>query len=244
MRGWFVLVSHRAVRRLPGGVAITRWGPFMSAISPTTAWSVCCSILGVILLSPQSAVALPFTLESPVVLTGSEPGNPGVLGTLLPVALGSAMEDPLGIQTGDTSFATNDVFVVQLELVTGSSSVDQVQITTVSNPFMGNPVGAGIFSDSGDQAPDQVSIPIFGLRADFGFSPNLLEAGELSTRLFVTYAPVGSALAIGQTASFTISSGLDFTVQGTIVPEPSTGLLVWFGLVGGAALRRQRSFSR
>ena len=216
----------------------------MSALFPTTAWSVCCSLLGVILLAPQGAAALPYTLESPIVLTGSETGNPGVLGSLLPVGLGSAMEDPLGITTGDTSFTTNDVLVFRLELTSGSTAVDEIQVTTVSNPFMGNPVGAGIFSDLGEQAPDQVSIPVFGLRADFGFSPSLLEAGESSTRLFVTYAPQGSALAIGQTASFTISSGLDFSVQGTIVPEPSTGLLVFLGLAGGAALRRKRSFSR
>lgn len=214
----------------------------MSAISPTLAWCICCSILSGILLATESADAFPYTLESPVVLTGSETGNPGIVGSLLPVALGSAMDDPLGIQTGDSSFATNDVLVLQIALASGSTSVDQIQITTTSNPFFGNPVGAGVFADLGDQAPGSVSIPGFGLRADFGFSPQLLEAGESSTRLFVTYTPTGSSLAIGQTTSITLSSGLDFTVQATIVPEPSTGLLLWFGLTCGAALCRQRSF--
>lgn len=191
-------------------------------------------------LSAGLASALPYTLGSALVLTGSEPGNPGVIGSIEPVALGSSLLDPLGLETGTTAFAGTDVFVVRITLDNASSNVDLVQIAVASTPFFGNPVGAGSFADSPGQAPSTVALPAFGFRADFSFPGGTLEAGESSTRLFVTYAPGGSALDIGRTASFTISSGTNFTVQATIVPEPGTATLFALSLSGLAIHRRRR----
>ncbi len=195
-------------------------------------------------LSSGLASSLPYTLGSSLVLTGSEVGNPGVIGSLDPVALGSSLADPFAVETGQTSFASNDVFVVQLTLAPSSLNVDLVEVAVASTPFFGNPVGAGAFVDILGQAPATATLPAFGFRADFAFPGGTLEAGESSTRLFVTYAPSGSALAIGRTVSFTISAGTNFTVQSTIVPEPGTAVLLAFSLSGLAIHRRRRNLAQ
>ena len=133
--------------------------------------------------------------------------------------------------------------VLRLVLAAGSTAVDAVQVAVASTPFFGNPVGAGIFADSGATAPGSVSLPAFAFRADFDFGGDPLAAGESSTRFFVTFAPAGTALAAGQAASITLSSGTDFTVQGTIVPEPATGALLALGLAALAARRRPPKFA-
>ena len=184
------------------------------------------------------ASALPYILEAPLILTGSELGNPGVKGTLEPVTLDSSLSNPRGTETGDTSFVTNDVFVFRLTLDSDSLSVDLVEVAIASTPFFGNPTGAGAFDEVADQAPSSVSLPSFGFRGDFEFAGASLEPGESSTRLFVTYGPAGSALAVGRTVSFTLNVGTNFTVQSTIVPEPTTALLLGLGLVCIAGYRR------
>ena len=183
------------------------------------------------LLGTTSAHALAYTLAAPLALTGSEPGNVnGVIGTLLPVSLPAALSDPVSDSTGDTSFVTNDVVVFSIVLSPSSASIDEIGIGANASPLLPNPLGAGVFSGSG-QAPDSLAVGSFTtLKAVFSYNPNLLEAGSSSANLFATYGPAGSALSEGSTVNFSISSGTNFTVQTTLVPEPGTFLLVASGL--------------
>jgi len=161
--------------------------------------------------------------------TGGEVGNPGVIGTLLPVSLPAALGDSISLSDGDVSFATNDVVVFAISLAGGSTSVDEIGIGVNSTPFFGNPVGAGAFA-SGGQLPDSVAASGVTLKATFSYNPTLLAAGSSSANLFATYSPAGSALAVGSIANISISSGTNFAVQTTLVPEPGTFLLVASGL--------------
>lgn len=185
----------------------------------------------------EVAVAAPFTLAAPVSIVGGESGNPGVVGTLQPVALGASLSDPLGLTDGDVSFVTNDVLVVRLSLAAVSLSVDSLGIGAASTPLFGNPVGAGAYADAG-QAPSGVTASPLNLIGLFDFTGDLLSAGESTVRLFVTYGPAGSALSAGLTANFMISSGTDFTMQGTLIPEPASLLLFAAGLLVVSLRRR------
>ena len=158
------------------------------------AWVTVC--LGVFALCfAEPARAIPYTLAAAIPITGSESGNPGVVGSLEPVALDGSLSDPLGLTDGDVSFLTNDVFLVRLVLAAGSAPVDSLGIGVNSTPLFGNPVGAGAYADVG-QAPSGVTASPVTLMGLFDFMPDTLDAGESSVRLFVTYNPAGSALAV------------------------------------------------
>ncbi len=200
----------------------------------TLAWI----LLGMLLGPVGLAQARPYTLAAPIVISGTETGNPGVIGTVEAVALGGTLSDPRSLEIGNTASTATDLVVLRLVLAAGSVPVELLELAVASTPFFGNPVGAGAFADSGATAPGAVSLPAFGFRADFDFGSAPLAAGESSARLFVTVAPEGSALATGRTASITLSSGTNFTVQGTIVPEPTTGALLALGLAALATRRR------
>jgi len=198
------------------------------------------------------STAAPFTLAAPIAITGAEGGNPGVVGTMQPADLAS-LGQSIALSTGNVDFATTDVLVFSLSLSLGSSAVDGLGVGTLASPLLGNPVGAGSFvaSGGGEQVPGSVSVgPFTTLSALFDFTPETLDAGETSVDLFVTYSPGGSALSEGSTVNFMVSSGPDFTVQGTLVqiPEPASALLLAGALVvlglGGSGLgarRRARS---
>jgi len=191
-----------------------------------------------------AAHAAAFTLAGPLAITGGEPGNPGVIGTLLPVGIPSSLGDSIQISAGDTSFVTNDVIVFALSLSGGSLLVDQIGLGANSIPLLPNPVGGGSFNAGGTEAPDSVTIGSFTtLTAAFDYSGNILAPGETTQNLFVTYSPAGFALSVGSGVNISISSGTNFTVQTTLVPEPSTALLLAGGLFAlGAQRRSKRSY--
>ena len=187
------------------------------------------------------AEASPFTLSAPIPITGSETGNPGVVGTLQPAGPG-ALGQAIGLSNGDVSFVSNDVLVFSLSLSAGSSAVDSLGVGANSTPFFGNPVGAGSFADSGggNQVPSSVTASAMLLLAIFDFNPDTVSAGETTVDLFITYTAAGSALSAGNTANFMISSGTDFTVQGGLakIPEPASILMI-AGALSVLALRRR-----
>ncbi|MCS5635174.1 MAG: PEP-CTERM sorting domain-containing protein [Myxococcota bacterium] len=187
------------------------------------------AVLGLATMISSAAQALAYTLAGPVVITGAEAGNPGVIGTLLPVSLPAALGDSISLSDGDVSFATNDVVVFAISLAGGSTSVDEIGIGVNSTPFFGNPVGAGAFA-SGGQLPDSVAASSITLKATFSYNPTSLTAGSSSANLFATYSPAGSVPAVGSIANISISSGTNFTVVTSLVPEPGTFLLVASGL--------------
>ncbi|MEE9606410.1 MAG: PEP-CTERM sorting domain-containing protein [Myxococcota bacterium] len=198
-------------------------------------------LLALGLFTASEARALAFTLQSPLVIDGTNNAGSGVFGTINPVLTTAGA---LGLTSGNTNFALTDVLIVDVTLNAGSASVGGIEFGD-SGAIFGEPVGAGSFADVGDQAPSAVlHVPfdfIIGGVGQFTFLPNQLDANETSVRLFVTYSP-GLVLNAGDTANFMISSGANFTVQGIIVPEPGTFLLLGGGLavLGARGVRTRR----
>jgi len=214
----------------PEHVEAQPWLPRSSSGLRRTA-SMTTLIAGLLVLGASGAQGLAYTLAGPVAITGSESGNPGVVGTLLPVGVPSSLAGTIALSSGDTSFVTNDVIVFAIALSAGSATVDEIGVGANSSPVLPNPVGGGAFAEGGSEEPDSVAIGSFTtLKATFEFVLNSLTAGETTRNLFVTYSPAGSALVSGSTVNFSISSGLNFTVQTTLVPEPGTFVLVAGGL--------------
>lgn len=193
------------------------------------------AVASVVWSSPAAAAF--FTLDDDVeILGGGSLG--GVLGFVQSETDFSGT--PHGTLTAGTiDFANQDVLVVRLALSVGSALVDEIGVTVASTPILPNPMGAGIFATDTGVAPGAVSVGSFTTLAGlFDYGSGLL-AEQTSVRMFIAYSPLG-ALSSGNTANFMISSGTDFTVQGTILPEPATGLLLAGGVLGSGLAARRR----
>ena len=192
------------------------------------------AVVSVLWGSPAAAAF--FTLSDDVEITGG-----GSLGGVLGFVESETdfSGSPHGsLVDGTIDFANQDVLVVRLALSIGSARVDEIGLSAQASPQFPNPMGAGIFASDTGVEPASVSVgPFTTLLGLFDYGLGLL-AGETSVRMFIAFAPEG-ALSDGNTANFMISSGTDFTVQGTMIPEPGTGLLLAAGLFAGLAIRRQ-----
>lgn len=230
-----------------------------------------CLLLAVscaMLVAPLSASARLFTVcnliscppsGSSISITDA---TSGVIGSIDPVlsAIGT-----VGNFDGAAPNFTNDFLIFDVTLAAGSTPIDQITVSLTANggPPLGEPTTTGYFSDAG-QAPNGTTAPhtqeitndpliqiipfpigtgqgIF----DFdwgGSSAGNLQAGETTVRLFVIFS-TSMDLLENTAVGFMISpvGAADYTVQGQIIPEPGTILLLGSGLVAlGMGQRRRR----
>lgn len=201
-----------------------------------------------LLVIPSLAVAVPYTIAAPVAIADS---GSGIIGTLSPVTvIGAAggSQVTAGLFTNTTAL---DILFVELTLSAGSADVDQFGIAGVGVL----PVGMAYYAASGTQNPNGIPVMEFPATvALFSFDHNgtsagNLEAGESTGILAVAYnlgdlPPPGlnGGALLASTASFTLSSGANFSVNALVVPvpEPGTALLMGLGLAGFAGMKRVR----
>ncbi len=196
-----------------------------------------------------AAWASPFTLTSQIVVDGTNNAGTGIFATIDPVNSLAGGGPLVTSGTVNAGFAGQDVFTFDITLSGLSADVNYIEVAVITSGFFGLDLqGAGYFSGDAGQAPTTVIFDFIEFEGDFDFSPpatGTLNAGETTVRLFVTYGP-GSTMQIGDLVNIFFSPGSgagDFMVQGTIIPEPSTLLLVGGGLaaLGIRASRRRQA---
>ena len=157
-----------------------------------------------------------------------------------------------------------DILIVDVVVTSGSIDAIGIGASTVPGGVDPSIAGwmdscSGLLSEPGNcrdaaagQAPTGVSLlPGGGILPggalfDFGTTArpdaNNLNGGETSRRLFVGWLDTGddAPLALGESAVFMISSGINHGVSTAIVPEPTTGLLLGLALAGLAAAGGRR----
>ncbi len=203
---------------------------------------------------------------STITIDGTNNGGSGVFGTINPVlsAIGT-----VGDYVGVAPDFTKDFFIFDLTLTAGSVSLDQISVTLKQGALVvGNPVTTGYFADAGDQLPNGNKVTwgnseilnqlncgvlcggtsFYGFNVDGvqpgsqGVPAGYLQGGETTVRLFAIF-PSGTSLTEYDAVSFMLSpvGASDFTVQGQIIPEPGTMLLLGSGLMAlGLGERRRR----
>ncbi len=108
-------------------------------------------------VSAHAAEGASFTLDGPIPITGSEPGNSGVVGSVDPVPFPISLGTP-DLTDGVVDLVNQDVFLVTITLAPGSAPVDALGMSVASSPLVPNPVGAGTFVGDAGQPPDTVTV--------------------------------------------------------------------------------------
>ena len=207
-------------------------------------------VAAVLLSFPAISFGVPFTIDAPIVIDGSNNAGSGVFGTILPVA-GFA---PGSVFTTAGTFGdsqSQDILYVEIVLDSGSASLDQFGIGG-AGAFA---LGGGFLAGSGTQDPNDLDEPIISITSSavfnfdhLGGGSGNLDAGESSGILGASFAlgdlppiGIGPGLILADMASFMLSAGANFSVQGLVVPipEPGTALLVGLGIAGLASRRRR-----
>lgn len=206
---------------------------------------VCMLVVAVLFLFPAVSWSAAFTIDASIVIDASNNAGSGVFGTINPII------DAQGAFTtaGTFDFSTQDILLVEIVLTAGA--LDQFGIG-----------GAGVFAQgggflpgSGTQDPNDSDEPIITITSSavfnfdhLGGGSGNLTAGESSGILAASFAlgdlppiGIGPAQILADMASFMLSSGANFSVQGLVVPvpEPGTALLVGLGIASLAATRRR-----
>jgi PEP-CTERM motif len=162
-------------------------------------------------------------------------------GTLTGTWEDAVLVDPLGVTcSGCLDFA----FEVTIDTGLPNAAIFAMNFAR----FFGYTTDVGYINGSGSGAPNSVSRGPGGGGIGFNFNTmsSVLIPGESSDFLLVatnatTYDTNGNLAISGAGNNQTVTGQVNGFFEPTLVPEPSTALLLIFGLVGIAALRRRIS---